>query len=234
MAECTVCGAATRVSDACPHCARSVCADHRPPGSHDCPGVDADETGGWFTDPDAGRSAAATAGAELSDPRRLGVGLLVVAVLAVVIAGAFVAAGGASVDLDPERAAGLIEERANDARTARGLAPLAADGDLATVAAGHSAHMAATGYVDHTRRDGTTISDRYAAAGIDCRGGENIYVAPNGGLLVTESAVATAAVRAWLDSPGHRSALLNPAYERQGVGVAVSASGAIYVTQNFC
>lgn len=235
MAECIVCGTETSVSDACAHCARPVCADHRPPGEHDCPGVDADETRGWYTNPDAGRTPGGTGGFELSEPRRLAVGVLLVVLVAVAVLAAFTAMGGVpTAGLDGDRTARLIAERTNDARTERGLQPLDWDRALAGVAGNHSAHMARFDYVEHTQPDGTTIGDRYAEAGLSCRGRENIYFTPNGALRVSEQAFADTVVRAWLASPGHRSALLDGDYTRQGIGIVVSDDGGVYVTQDFC
>lgn len=236
MAECTVCGVGASASDGCPHCARPVCADHRAPGAHDCPGVDADRTGGWFTDPDAGRSRQTGSGAvpALSNPRRLAAGVLLVAVLAVVATAAFAATGLPSADLDGERVARLVADGANDARIDRGLDALAWNASLAALAGSHSADMAAGEYVNHTRPDGTTVADRYAAAGLDCGGGENIYYTPNGALQVSERALADVVVRSWLRSEGHRETLLAGGFRSQGVGVVVAPDGGVYVTQNVC
>lgn len=235
MADCTVCGAETSVSGACAHCAQPVCADHRAPDVHDCPGVDGDETRGWYTNPDAGRATGETGTPELSNPRQLAVGILLVVLVAVAGMAAFAAAGGVpTATLDADRTERLVAQEVNGARTERGLAPLDANEALASVAANHSAHMARFDYVNHTQPDGTTISDRYAAAGIECRGGENIYFTPNGALRVSQQAFADTVVRAWLSSPGHRRALLNDAYTKQGIGIVVSEDGGVYVTQNFC
>lgn len=236
MADCTVCGRPTPVSDACPHCARPACDEHREPAAHDCRGVDADATRGWFTDPDAGRASAGSGGVpELSNPRRLAAGVLAVALVAAAAMAAFVAVGGVpTAGIDAERTEQLVAAGANDARTERGLPALAYDADLAAVAETHSERMAAGGFVNHTWPDGTTVADRYAAAGIDCRGGENVYFTPNGALRVSEAALAETVVRAWLGSPGHREALLNEDYSRQGIGVVVSDDGGVYVTQDFC
>lgn len=62
---------------------------------------------------------------ELSNPRRLPAGVLIVAVLAVVATAAFAATGLPSPDLDGERVARLVADGANDARTDRGLDALA-------------------------------------------------------------------------------------------------------------
>lgn len=41
-------------------------------------------------------------------------------------------------------------------------------------------------------------------------------------------------VDSWMNSPGHRANILNPDYDRAGIGVAVDAEEAVYATQNFC
>ena len=45
--------------------------------------------------------------------------------------------------------------------------------------------------------------------------------------------VAKDAVNGWMDSPGHRKNILTPEFDREGIGVKVSAFS-IYITQNFC
>ncbi|MFB6119150.1 CAP domain-containing protein [Halosegnis sp.] len=232
MAECVVCGEQVAVSNACPHCAQLTCPAHRT--AHDCPGVSSDGAT-WYTDPDAGRAAPTpTAGVrELSEPRRLAAGVIAVVVIALVAALAVGATAG-STGIDDERVERLVVTEVNDARTARGLAPLAANTTLAGVADAHSADMAARGYVNHTAPDGTTVAERLAQAGLTCPGGENIYYTPNGRLLVTERGLAERVVAEWLRSPGHRRALLDTGYTRQGIGVVVGGDGGIYVTQNLC
>ncbi len=51
----------------------------------------------------------------------------------------------------------------------------------------------------------------------------------------TASEIAETAVASWLDSPGHRRNLLNPLFEAEGLGIAVTADGLhVYVTQVLC
>lgn len=233
MAECVICGAAVRVSDACAHCARPVCATHRRPVRHDCPGVESD-SGRWYTDPDAGREGG-SGGRELSNPRRLAVGVALAALVAVVAGGALAVGGTPTLDgLDDERLEHAVLTTANAARTERGLAPLAANDSLAMAADAHSGDMAARGYVNHTAPNGSGVADRYARFGVDCFGSENIYYTPNGGLLVTETQLAERIVAEWLASPGHRETLLSSEFSRQGIGVAIGPDGGVYVTQNVC
>lgn len=234
MAECVVCGTGVSVSDACAHCAGPVCDDHRDPESHDCPGIDSD-SGTWYTDPDAGRKGA-SGGRELSDPRRLATGVALTVLVALVAVGVLAVAGTPTLNdgLDDERLEARIVAEANDARTEHGLAPLATDTSLATVADAHSGDMAARGYVNHTTPNGSGVADRYARFGVDCFGDENIYYTPNGGLLVGEDQLAERVVAEWLASPGHRKTLFGPEFIRQGIGAAVGPDNAVYVTQNVC
>jgi uncharacterized protein YkwD len=45
---------------------------------------------------------------------------------------------------------------------------------------------------------------------------------------------ASQAVVGWMGSPGHRRNILEPSYDREGIGVGISADEKVYVTQNFC
>lgn len=246
MADCVVCDRETSVTTACPHCGRPVCGAHRSVDAHDCPGLDADRTRGWVIDLDGPQPRPAAADREPPDWRDLltpsrsgayvaaGSALVVlVAVLLVALAapGPGAAAGGDG--LDETRVERLVAQEVNDRRAANGLDPLAYDADLAGVAAAHSRDMHRRGYFAHEGPDGETLADRYARAGIDCDGGENIYLTRGGGLAATERALADHVVREWMNSPGHRAALLKERFTRQGIGVVV-VDGSVYVTQNFC
>jgi uncharacterized protein YkwD len=242
VAECTVCERETAVSDACPHCAAPVCSHHRPPAAHNCPGVDGDETAGWYTDPDAGRGPDERGDAagdpstvsRLSDPRHLAAGVVVVLLLAAAGVGVLAATGPPTADLNETAIERQVAAGANAERTERGRARLTYDAALAAVAANHSRDMLERDYFDHVSPDGVGPGDRYERAGIDCDGGENIYLGPNAERFVDEGALAGEIVRSLMASKGHREAILDPDYERQGVGVVVGPDGAVYVTQDFC
>lgn len=239
MAECVVCGRGVEVSGACPHCARPVCEDHRPPGTHGCPGVDADTTTGWRIDLDAADAPAGDASGppgRVLDLLRPG-GWLAVATLVLVagvLAAAVLAPAGAADGLNETRVEVLVAEGANEERRAAGLDPLATNGSLAALAGNHSEDMYARGYVGHVDPDGVDVSARYDRAGLSCHGGENVYYSPQGGLATSERALADHVVRAFLNSPPHRETLMEERFTAQGVGVVVAPDGAVYVTQNFC
>lgn len=46
--------------------------------------------------------------------------------------------------------------------------------------------------------------------------------------------IAREAVEGWMNSPGHRSNILNRAYDREGIGVAISSDEKVLITQDFC
>lgn len=234
MADCVVCGASVSISAACAHCARPVCADHRTPATHDCPGVDGNTTEGWYTQPDNPGHSPDGEARILSNPQRLTVSVIIVLLLAVVLAGALAVAGPQDREINESRVEQLIAEGINEERAARGLDRLSHDHDLANLAGNHSQDMATRGYFDHESPDGIGVAERYRRAGIDCPGGENIYVLPNGELQVSDRALADRVVREWLRSPGHRETLLKERFDRQGIGVAVGTDGRVYITQNLC
>jgi len=244
MAECAVCGRETPVTAACPHCGRPVCSTHRPVDAHDCPGLDAERTAGWVIDldgpqPKGARNREDPDWRDLLTPSRSGAYLAAGSVLVVLVALLLVvlAAPGpgaaAGDDLNETRVEQFVTEEVNDRRAAHGLAPLDDDEDLAAVAAAHSRDMHDRGYFAHEGPDGETVADRYARAGIDCNGGENIYLTRGGGLAATERTLADHIVREWMNSEGHREAILRGRFTRQGIGVVI-VDGSVYATQNFC
>ncbi len=113
----------------------------------------------------------------------------------------------------------------NTLRTQSGLLPLDVNSQLTSAAQGHSDDMAATGNIDHTGSDGSSIDSRIRASGFGhWRSfgiwGENIY----GGQL----ADVKAAWNFWINSQVHRANLLSPRYREIGIGVGHSANGTYY------
>ena len=138
--------------------------------------------------------------------------------------------------LDEEQAAGVSAEEAdilelvNRERAKAGVPLLTLSGRLAVVARGHSYDMALRHYFSHVSPDGVTPQQRIRGSGIAfAQMGENIYEEdfPNRGQL------AQRAVQAWLGSPSHRKNMLSPVFQETGVGLARSADGTTYVTQDF-
>jgi uncharacterized protein YkwD len=140
-----------------------------------------------------------------------------------------VAAMADLLPLPPEPAAleRAVLEVVNRERRAHGLVELVPSPALAEVARHHSEDMAARGFISHVNPDGWGPADRVSRAGISyLRLSENIHWGQN-----EPGDPAEAAVEAWLESPGHRRALLDPDVRESGVGAAVSANGSIHLTQ---
>jgi uncharacterized protein YkwD len=124
----------------------------------------------------------------------------------------------------------------NGERADHGLAPLRANGKLATAATAYAADLVAGSYFSHTARDGSGVRERIARTGYLPRGagwvlGENL--AWGTGALATPGSV----VQAWMNSPGHRANILNADYREVGIGVvagnpaAANGLGATYATE---
>jgi uncharacterized protein YkwD len=119
--------------------------------------------------------------------------------------------------------------------------------------------MGTRGYFDHVDLRGRTATRRAQALGYVCIAsdgdstpaalGENLFVGYRyseysltyfpGEVVadfdwITEEDFAIKAVEAWMESLPHRENLLHPAYHSQGIGVYLTHSHEIYVTQNLC
>jgi uncharacterized protein YkwD len=122
-----------------------------------------------------------------------------------------------------ERIARAIFDRVNDEREERGLDPLAWDDTLADVAAEWSREMATRGELVH--QDVGSLLERDELSGF--RGiGENIF---------TASAPVPAGVIhvGWMESDDHRVNVLNPGWNRIGIGVHCADDGSVWATQEF-
>jgi uncharacterized protein YkwD len=49
----------------------------------------------------------------------------------------------------------------------------------------------------------------------------------------TQAEIAALAVDSWMGSTGHRQNILNSSIMNEGIGVAISSDGKVYVTQDF-
>ncbi|UFU00914.1 CAP domain-containing protein [Radiobacillus kanasensis] len=108
----------------------------------------------------------------------------------------------------------------NIVRKRHQLGSLAWHEEVATVAFGHSKDMSIHNYFSHYSQDGKGLKDRLSAKDVIYQmAGENIAAQYTDG---------PAAVEGWLNSEGHRHALLEGKYTHLGVGVYK-----YYYTQNF-
>ncbi len=113
----------------------------------------------------------------------------------------------------------------NQERANVGAPALTWNGPLAAVAQAHSADMAARNFFAHNNPDGQTPFDRMAAAGITyTAAAENIAAG---------YADANAVMNGWMNSPGHKTNILNATYTEIGIGVKQGGSFGTYWTQNF-
>jgi uncharacterized protein YkwD len=135
-----------------------------------------------------------------------------------------------------EQIAGVSAEEArildlvNRERTKAGLTPLKLSGRLAVAARGHSYDMALRHYFSHQSADGVSAEQRIRGSGIDYDDmAENIYMDD----LPDITLIPERAVKAWLNSPGHRKNMLSANLTETGIGMARAADGATYVTQDF-
>lgn len=149
-----------------------------------------------------------------------------------------------------------IYEMTNQERRLAGVGELVRDEAVDRVAHAHSADMAARGYFAHDSPEGLDPTGRAGKAGYECRKdygsyyttglAENIWqghtyssymtpgVTSSYSWLEGEEELAGQAVRGWMGSPGHRENILDPQYDRIGVGVEISGDEQVLATQNFC
>ena len=109
--------------------------------------------------------------------------------------------------------------RVNAVRADHGLAPFAAGGRLARAADRHSLRQQRARTLSHQLPGESPLMQRLAKAARATPVGEVVLFASGG----TSSAKI---VRAWMDSPGHRSVLLSPDFGRAGIGIRTGAGGA--------
>jgi uncharacterized protein YkwD len=122
---------------------------------------------------------------------------------------------------------------ANAARRRQGLPPLMGDRTLAAAARRHSGDMLARGFFSHVTPEGLSLSQRlprdYAQA--LRQSGENIWMG-SGQNPADPRRLAQTIMASLMASPGHRRNLLDPQYNRLGVGVAARGQE-VRATQDF-
>lgn len=149
----------------------------------------------------------------------------------------------------------LVHQMINEQRIEHGLDPLGYDHRLAGIARKHSSDMGNRDYFDHVNTAGEGPVDRGFRQGYDCHKdygdhftlgiAENIYQGwlyssitfrPFGEEKEWNSVedIAQDVVTGWMNSPGHRVNVLEPNFDVEGIGVAISPIEKVFVTQNFC
>ena len=113
----------------------------------------------------------------------------------------------------------------NTERAKQGLTALKSDSKLAELAQKKVEDMAKNQYFSHTSPTYGSAFDMLKAAGYTYKtAGENIAMGQKSAASVMDG---------WMNSSGHRANILNTAYEKIGVGYAVSQNGTSYWVQIF-
>jgi uncharacterized protein YkwD len=121
-----------------------------------------------------------------------------------------------SAPIDSAGAAALTS-MTNSVRAAAGLAPLARDGSLDSQAVAWAQELARSGQLRHSSIPRSIIGNPWTTVG------ENVGVGPSV-QIVHDALVA---------SSGHYANITGAAYTRVGIGVAVDASGQVWVCEVF-
>jgi uncharacterized protein YkwD len=149
----------------------------------------------------------------------------------------------------------LLTQLINQERSQRGLTGLENDPALTLIARQHSQDMTDRNFFAHDNPDGEDPTARASRNGFTCRKdygshytegiAENIYQAwlyssityvaflPVKDMYSLDE-LAALLVDGWMNSPGHRANILNPDFDRGGVGVAIGTDDEVLATHNFC
>ena len=106
--------------------------------------------------------------------------------------------------------------KVNALRVSKALGPVRLDGELARFAQSWSDHMGAVNVLDHN----PTLAD---APGNWSRAGENVGVGPD----------LDALFDAFVASPAHYANLVDPGFDRVGIGITLTPGGLVYTTEDF-
>lgn len=134
--------------------------------------------------------------------------------------------------LDYMMAEGLLKET-NRVRSANGLAPVIASDSLSDIARTHSRNMCLAGELKHESdkypHGWQTFGERMKRAGCSA-GAENLAYRTYAGNPMDW---ARNVITGWLNSPQHRTNLLQPTYRYVGIGVFMCRNGVAFATQVF-
>jgi uncharacterized protein YkwD len=113
----------------------------------------------------------------------------------------------------------------NQERAKVGAGPVALHPAISNAAQGQSNYQAAANTMTHAGAGGTDAGDRIAANGYAWRvWGENV---------ASGQPDAASVMQAWMNSDGHRKNILDPRFTDLGVGLAYSAGGVPFWTEDF-
>jgi uncharacterized protein YkwD len=119
-------------------------------------------------------------------------------------------------------------DEVNRLRRASGLRSLDFSPELLQVARDYSRRMAEEKFFSHVDPGGQSVKQRIERSNIRWRMvGENLasvngYINP-----------VAASLHGWMESPGHRSNILDPGFRLSAVGVWITTNGTVYFTEIF-
>lgn len=114
----------------------------------------------------------------------------------------------------------------NRERAKRGIPLLEVSGSIVHLAWRHSQEMADRSQITHTSHDGKTFAQRLQEAGLYFKEtGENV--------AFSQSFLPEAIHNSFMRSDGHRGNILNPRFDKVGIGVFHRADKGYYITQDF-
>lgn len=125
-----------------------------------------------------------------------------------------------------------IHNLVNDERTSNGLPQLSWSEKISNVASAHSSDMIENNYVGHIDKQGNNAVQRMSNSGINCisgYGGENIELLQG----YSANQISQNTIDDWNSDPEHKSNLLNPTYNEEGIGIFIE-NGETLVTEDFC
>lgn len=117
----------------------------------------------------------------------------------------------------------------NEVRAEHGLRPLVWVDMMAVVARNHSSNMASNNFFGHQDPQGRRTDKRLGEVGLN----HWRQVSENIAWISGNSDPVGRVVKAWMQSPGHRSNILDPVSRESGIGLAVTPEGKYYFTQVF-
>ncbi len=158
-------------------------------------------------------------------------------------------------EMSTEKLALLVHDYVNRERAKLRMQLLAWNDKLALAARLHSEDMAKNRFFAHKNLKGEDPAKRAYNIGFRCEKKSGSYIKIGVGENISQGntarsvtyigervypdyqtmdEIARKTVEGWMNSPGHRENILNLDYTSEGIGVAVSDTGEVYITEDFC
>lgn len=160
-------------------------------------------------------------------------------------------------DLDHRVVENKFVELLNEERQQRGLQTVTQWDVLTEMAEDHADNMREHDYIGHVQPDGTNIEDRFRSNGLmpECEiptGDGRYYPGAENAIgafvnqrmerwdtgetirISSEQELAEYFFDVWMDSDGHREAMLTPSVGRGGLGISINDDGEVYAALKMC